>query len=88
MKLSTFFQGVYYGRYEKYVHFFVSFLLFFFFLLFVDWSRAMLLALGAGIIKEAYDKGVRRTKFDVSDLAANVTGIVFALVVYYFVRNF
>jgi len=83
MQISKFLHGVYYGVYEKYVHFTVAFLLFYIFLIFFSWIWAVALTLCLSIIKELYDKFWRKTKFDLGDLLVDIIGITVALVVFF-----
>ncbi|PIT93530.1 hypothetical protein COU00_03960 [Candidatus Falkowbacteria bacterium CG10_big_fil_rev_8_21_14_0_10_43_11] len=83
MKISKFLQGVYYGVYEKYVHFVVAFLLFYIFLIFSSWILAAVGALAISIIKELYDKFWRKTNFDLKDLLVDIIAIVMAVAVFF-----
>ncbi len=82
MKTSKFLHGVYYGVYEKYVHFSVAFILFYLFLIFFSWIWAVILTLCLSIVKELYDKFWRKTKFDLSDLLVDIIAIIVALSVF------
>jgi len=84
MQIPKFLQGIYYGKYEKYVHAAVSFLLFFFFLFWYHIIFALVFSFLVGVFKELFDKFIRKTKFDVFDILANVTGIGFAIILYLF----
>ena len=83
MKISKFLQGVYYGVYEKYVHFIVAFLLFYIFLIFSTWLWAAFLTLCISIVKELYDKFWRKMKFDLGDLLVDIIAIAAAIAAFF-----
>jgi hypothetical protein len=82
MKLSRLLQGVYYGRYEKLVHFFVAFVLYFIILFLSSyWMTAVYWVIIISVGKELYDKFVRKTEFSLTDLAADAGGMITALII-------
>ncbi|MBI4068426.1 hypothetical protein HY413_03410 [Candidatus Kaiserbacteria bacterium] len=79
--LGVFVSGVYYGKYEKWVHAFVSFTLTLAgSVIFPPLSVAIAVAC-IGIVKEMVDALKPSDHFDLADLAANIGGIIAALFV-------
>ena len=87
MNITKFLHGIYYGVYEKYVHFGVALLLFFLFLIFTTWQIAVVLVLTLSIGKELYDKYIRKTRFDLYDLGVDILGILSAILVYFITKR-
>lgn len=87
MRFLKFLEGIYYGRYEKFVHFIVSLILFLSFSIFLNWILALIAAFFIGVVKELYDAYIRKTKFDLQDLIANIFGIITGIIIYISFKN-
>ena len=82
---GSFLGGVLHGKYDKTVHFSVSFLLTIigFSVLPVLWSVALVLLLG--IAKELVDATRPGDHFDIFDLATDTVGIAAAVLLWHFI---
>ena len=78
MTLSSLLEGATYGRYEKFVHWLVSVVLFLILASLLSATLALLLTFAFGVIKECYDVLIRKTAFDSLDLLVNLAGILVA----------
>lgn len=87
MKPREYLSGIYYGRYEKFVHIIISCLLFIIFTFLFHWIIALFVAFIFGIIKEIYDFVIQKERFDVFDISANIVGIFVGFVIYYIFIN-
>lgn len=77
MNFTRFLSGVYYGRYDKTVHFLVSVMMTTVFLALMPPAAAIVLAVLAGVTKEIYDY-YHSKPFDLGDLAIDGAGIAVA----------
>ena len=75
-------QGIYYGRYEKWVHALLSFVIFISLGFYANIFLAYVITLSLGILKELYDKFFQHTAFDFNDILADIVGIIAGYSVY------
>ena len=67
---------------DKIAHFLASFVLFFFFLLLSYGALASVyLTILIGIVKELFDNYVKKTYFDIEDLAFDIVGVMTAFLI-------
>ena len=76
MEVGKFFTGVYYGKYDKTVHFFASAGVTVVLLSTLPLWAAAAVAFLVGLGKEIVDRLVRHSRIDPNDLAVNALGIV------------
>jgi hypothetical protein len=78
----NFLKGVYYGRYDKTVHFTVSIALTFFGLLLWQPRYVVIAVIGLGLLKEIRDMLRPGDHFDWYDILTNVAGVCSGYVVW------
>jgi VanZ family protein len=79
MIIPEFLKGVYYGKYQHFVHFLVSLIIFLIAQKYFGVQVGVIIALAIGILKELFDKFIRKTSFSISDIAVDILGIVTGL---------
>ena len=67
-------------EWDKQMHLIVNYLIVLIMSMFTSVTVAIVTAFTISVLKELFDKFIKKTKFDIGDLVADVSGIMFALV--------
>jgi|GEM_PF-493965 len=81
MKVPEFLKGVYYGKYQKFVHFFISLVIFLIAQKLFGLEAGLAIAIAIGLLKELFDKFIRKTVFSLPDIAIDILGIFSGLLI-------